>query len=53
MEADMDKLAEYRERMEWAKEHGDKETFMTYYELYKAEYNRLTGKDFDEEFDRE
>lgn len=46
----MDKLAEYRERMEWAKEHKDRENFFKYYELYKKEYERLSGKNFDEEF---
>ena len=46
----MDKLAEYRERMEWAKEHNDKEEFMKYYKLYKDEYKTLTHKNFDEEF---
>lgn len=50
MENKMDKLAEYRERMEWAKEHGDKENFIKYYELYKKEYEALTDKSFDEEF---
>lgn len=46
----MDKLAEYRERMEWAKEHNDRESFIKYYELYKKEYEILTNKNFDEEF---
>jgi len=46
----MDKLAEYRERMEWARENGDKEEFIKYYELYKKEYEALSNKKLDEEF---
>lgn len=48
----MDKLAEYRERMQWAKENGDKESFIKYYELYKIEYEKLTGTNFDEKFSK-
>ena len=46
----MDKLAEFRERMDWAMEHNDRESFMKYYELYKNEYEKLSGKNFDKEF---
>ena len=46
----MDKIAEYREKIVWAKEHGDIENLMKYYELYKKEYKKLTEKDFEEEF---
>ncbi len=48
MKPNLDKLAEYRERMLWAKEHNDKPLFMRYYELYKKEYESLVNKDFEE-----
>lgn len=50
MKENMDKIAEYREKIVWAKEHGDIENLMKYYELYKKEYKKLTEKDFEEEF---
>ena len=50
MAGEMDKIAEYRERALWAKEHDDREEFIKYYGLYKEEYEKLTHKNFDDEF---
>lgn len=45
----LEQFAEYKVRMQIAKEVGDRKNFKKYYELVAKGYEDLTGKNFEEE----
>ena len=44
----VENLAEYKERMLYAKEMGDEESLKKYYTLFCNAYKSITGKSFEE-----
>ena len=44
----VEELAEYKEKMLYAKNIGDEDCFKKYYSLFCNAYKQITGKDFEE-----